>query len=62
MTELPQDPCPRCGHSLKMHNDAGAFGLLTVGQGQMCCYHGVGPTQWDVCRCAYDGPGAERVA
>lgn len=39
-------PCPRCGHALSDHNDAGTFipggrysdGMLLVDNGEMFCY------------------------
>jgi hypothetical protein len=61
------DFCPRCNHSLNLHNDAGT---IRGGQGQMRCY---GPADFEperqfetsgephVCGCSYDGPGTNHL-
>lgn len=60
---MPDDPCPRCGHPLSMHNDAGT---IRGGQGQMRCYFNDSGQQFHAsgepvtCGCSYSGPGTER--
>jgi hypothetical protein len=57
-------PCPRCGHPLYCHNDAGTFG---GGQGDMCCYYNDSGRQFTAggapaaCGCSYSGPGTVRT-
>lgn len=62
--------CPRCGHPLNSHNDAGIFG---GGQGQMRCYYNDSVERLGsyrqffeggepfCCGCSYDGPGTMRT-
>lgn len=61
--------CPRCGHPLSAHNDAGT---IRGGAGQMRCYYNDSVEKTGTyqqfraggepycCGCTYDGPGTER--
>lgn len=66
---LADKDCPRCGHPLELHNDAGTFG---GGQGLMRCYYNDSVERTGTyrqfqssgepvaCGCSYDGPGTSR--